>query len=382
MKEVIRYITKRKSFLKGITALTLVMVIFILPSAAGFAAVDVNKEVSLTVKPSGGGDQAENEFSDDISNAHIVLDLYKVADIQPVSGYDTYEFAAIEEYGILSNKSKVSIENKDMDSAEWKALTQEAAANALGTAYGAEAKTPVVEGAAIDSRITGLSAGLYLVIARGSTLGPNEYIKTGKDKAIYTIANSDLYEYRFAPELVALPTKDANDDGVINTANAGEWKYDETIYLKAERDNLRASIKIVKKLDSYETSYKTKDTATFVFHVYDTDTQGKTFDNYYSTVFDKPNNGTGQEILIPDLPAGLKLTVEEVYRGGNYKLTTDDKQQVTVSADKINGVEFTNTYDDTYKGGGSITNKFENDTKNGWQHVEGKDDDGNDHANK
>lgn len=377
MRDMIIFKTKKRLLLKACTVLALAALVFILPPATCLAeTVDVTRQVSLTVKPAGGGEQDKNEFSDDIGNAHIVIDLYKVADAKKVSGYDTYDFSVKELYKGLFEKDDADI--KKMTNEQWRKAGQEAAAIALGTAPEAQAQTPDVKGAGIDTKMSDLGAGLYLVIARGSTISSNEYIKTSEDGRIYTIANSDLYEYRFEPELVALPSKDVNEAGQINTANTGEWIYDAVIYLKAAREPVKSSIRIVKKLDKYET----KDPATFVFHVFDTDTKGKVYDDYFPIVFDEPSEKAGKEILIEDLPAGLKLTVEETYSGGNYAVTTDKSRQVTVEAAQVVRAEFKNTYDDTYKGGGSIANKFSNDTKNGWEWVQGLDDDGNDHARK
>ena len=90
-----------------------------------------------------------------------------------------------------------------------------------------------------------MEAGLYLIIARGSDLTKVEDYKievTQKDEAmgeditrLATIANSHKNTYLFAPQLVSLPTKEADSDGVINTANPGEWVYDLVVNLKPEQ---------------------------------------------------------------------------------------------------------------------------------------------------
>ena len=57
---------------------------------------------------------------------------------------------------------------------------------------------------------------------------------------------------------------------------------------------------------------------------------------------------------------GAKVTVTEIYEGANYKLDKefDAEQTVTLAANEIAQVEFKNTYDDTYHGGGSVKNEF------------------------
>lgn len=225
-----KQLTTRLGFPRVFTALALALAMLILPSARGLAdTIDVTKAVSLTVYPGGGADTEES--ADDIDSADIVIDLYKIADAKEIDGYDTYEFVANEAYGSLSGDGDISINNKNITNDQWRELSQRAAAIALGTASGASARTPEVKGEAIESKLSELSQGLYLVIARGSTISSDEYIKTSDNGNIATIARTSRYEYTFEPELVALPIKDA-EGGVINTANSGDWVYDASIYLK------------------------------------------------------------------------------------------------------------------------------------------------------
>lgn len=366
MKDGYGHKTGRRGLAGVLAALMLAAVMIILPSVGAFAdPVDVSQPVTLTVYPSGGGNT--ETFSDnDINTANIVIDLYKVADARKADGYDTYEFVSNETYGTLFNKSSVSIDNKDITNAQWRQLAQQAAGIALGTAAGRQAQTPAVRGETIGTRIPtanglNLTAGLYLVIARGSDISANEYIKTLEDGSLATIARSATYEYAFEPELVALPTKEAVN-GVINTANPGDWIYNATIYLKAAREVRKSSMEIVKTLDTYET----KDPASFVFRVEGTGPRTQTYSNVFSIVFDEP--GT-KKISIEDLPIGMEMTVTEIYSGNNYKLTSAATKTVTIAAEEVVQATFENDYDDSYHGGGSIENRFtynEGGNNTGW----------------
>ena len=334
-------------------AIALAMVMLILPYAHGTAQgdpIDVTRSCSLTVKPSGGG--GTDEFADDIGNAKIVIDLYKVADAEKMKGYDTYIFTPKKNtdgsedktYGALFNQGLDSITNRKITSEEWRNVGQNAAAIALK-------QTPDYSGQPLNTPIEGLSCGLYLVIARDKS--GQDYVKTLDNGKIATTARSDLYEYYFEPELVAFPTKDPVD-GTINTANEGPWLYDLTISMKAERKHRKGKIRIIKSLDTYES----KDPASFVFQVEGTFKGKQVFSNTETISFTEENLNP-DPIVIDGLWAGTEVTVTEVYSGNDYKVVTDESVTKTVIADEIQGFPFTNEYNDEYKGGGSIVNQFD-----------------------
>ena len=75
------------------------------------------------------------------------------------------------------------------------------------------------------------------------------------------------------------------------------------------------------------------------------------------------NGADTQSIVIEDLPVGALVTVTEVYAGGNYKSADGAVKKTTIIRDELKTeevelaeIKFTNTYNDTYKGGGSVTN--------------------------
>ena len=95
--------------------------------------------------------------------------------------------------------------------------------------------------------------------------------------------------------------------------------------------------------------------ATFVFQIEGTSPDGEVvFSDVRSMIF---NEAGRQEIEINNLPVGTKVVVKEIYAGGNYKISGNDTLKVTIEADDSAAeVNFTNSYDNTFKGGGSVTN--------------------------
>lgn len=207
-----------------------------------------------------------------------------------------------------------------------------------------------------------LSAGLYLVVARGQ--GLQNYITEIKDESgatqIATVAYSQSHIYTFAPELVSLPGKQADASGSVNTANPGEWIYDMSITLKPEQDVRQGSLEIIKTLLSYSAS---AGPAIFVFSVEAVLNGENVYSNVISMDF---TEAMQQSRRIDKIPVGAQVTVTEIYSGACYKLTTDETQTATIPADGIVSVSFTNDYDSSSKKGGGITNRFEYSSDTGW----------------
>lgn len=313
------------------------------PALDGAAeAIDFDKSCSLTVNAAGG------ELAEDAAKADVVIDLYKVADAKPVSGYDTYTYEFLGDYTGLKLAG-------DPDEETWKKLAQEAAQIAL------DGKTPAVNGAPAGEAIPDLGCGLYLIVARGKDVVDYKTEITAEDgsKSIATIAMSGEYIYEFSPSLVSLPGKEADEDGVINTAGPGDWLYDVTVTMKPSRDLRFGSLEIVKTLSSYET----KDPATFVFQVEAVLGGKAVYSNVVSLSFTEPGQ---KSTVIEKLPVGAEVTVTEVYSGAVYRPTSEETRNTVIEADAVASVTFTNTYDDDNRGGGSITNHFEYNSESGW----------------
>lgn len=312
-----------------------VLAVLAAPALNGEAkAVDFNKDCSLKVNP-GSPDLAE-----DLAKAGIMIDLYKVADAAPVAGYDTYTYQMTDAY-----KGIEIPEYPGND--DWKALSQKAAAIALNG-------KPDIEGVPVDQPQTGLKSGLYLVIARGSDVPEEGYVvrTKGEDgsETVTTLARTNEYVYSFLPELVSLPGKEAVD-GNVATSNPGDWIYDMEITLKPEQALRYGSLEIVKQLDTYET----KDPATFVFQV-EAVLGGQTvYSDVVSLTFTEPGQ---KSVLLDRIPVSAQVKVTEVYSGAVYTPTTAAEQNTVIEANRTVQTAFTNDYDDTHKGGGSVTNRF------------------------
>lgn len=327
-------------------------------------AVDFDHDCSVTVSPV----DPENSMAANLDTAGVVIDLYKVADAVPVDGYDTYDFDFLGGYEKLGE-----IYDSNPNNADWRKMAQTAARYALekGT------KVEQGNGVAAKSQIAGLDCGLYLLIARGSDI--DEYTTTVKQEDgaenIATIAHSDRYVYTFLPELIALPSKQAqNADGTTDntTAGNGTWRYDMDVNMKPQQGPRYGSLEIVKTLQSYnyDAASANRQPAEFVFQV-EAVLDGQTV---RSTVVSLSFTEAGQKSAIVDqIPVGAVCTVTEVYSGATYELVTDPVQTSDpIEAVDVKSVEFINDYNETDRGGGSATNHFEYDEDTdewGWERV-------------
>jgi hypothetical protein len=360
---------KWDSIIKPVIAFALAAaVIVVTPVINGAArAVDLDTECGLTViKPQDG------ELKEQLADINLTVDLYKIADAEKINGSDGYGFKLLEPYEALS-LGEISTAQEQVE------LEQAAAAIAIGS------QTPEASGD-VGAKITGLEAGLYLAVTRGSELtdakdyltyvnkvsGDNETIET----SIATVAYSDSAIFTFEPQLVSLPTKGADgESGIINSENTvktsdmGKWNYEITTVLKAGVQPRYGSLKIVKSLLSYEKLENGQtEPATFVFDVEavmlsgnDAGTPVNVYSNVVSVTF---TNAGEQSLLLDDIPIGSTVTVTEVYSGANYVQVSADPDPVVIKADDIASVSFTNDYDGNRHGGGSITNHFEYEAGN------------------
>lgn len=323
-------------------------------------AVELGTACSLTVtvepKEMEGGPQ---EMPD------VVLDLYKVADAVPVEGQDTYSYSTDTESGsIYAGLAFEEAQTRE----DWQELAGQAADITFGSGSGPDLTIETME----QDRLTAanLTAGLYLVIARGRGLDPEAYIvrnaaqAEGEDAAgdkITTVAYSDSYVFAYEPQLVSLPTKEADADGNVMTSNAGEWIYNASAVLKPELSERFAALRIDKELLSFHTGTP----ATFVFTVEATLHGNTVYSNAVSMTFD--GAGSQSELIADKIPVGAEVTVTEAYSGVTYRGTAGSQAVQTLTmnnvgpeeADFSNIVTFQNEYDGTGRNGSAITNHFE-----------------------
>lgn len=344
---------------RGISLTAIALAACMLLSLSGWSvknawAIDLERNCSLTVRPGS---------MEDVEHANVVIDLYRVADPVPVAGYDTYTYHAASPYGEFEERlnGMPSMTNED-----YRALAEDAAKLTLKNDM-TVAKT--VDGARAGGQMEGLKSGLYLVIARGAEI--EDYVTTTVDEDgkehIATVAWSEEWVYTFQPELISLPSKEADGAGSVNTANPGEWIYDLTATLKPSQNVRFGSLEIVKTL----TVYENREPANFVFQVeaYENETKEKTV---YSNVVTITFSEAGQRSIRLEkvIPVGAYVEVTEVYSGAAYELTTEETQSAVISAEEIASVAFTNSYDKSGKGGGAITNHFVYEAENGWSSSE------------
>ena len=188
--------------------------------------------------------------------------------------------------------------------------------NEKKTHFISNANRQTVTGVTVNEKISGLKAGLYLIIPHGSNEAygtGKEYVSTRTDdadvKKQVTLANSAKFTYTFSSELVSLPNKGPDENGVINTANAGPWQYDADVdlTLKFGKEERYGQLEIIKNLKNFEDHNE--------------------------------------------------ATVKEIYSGKVYNVDTD-KTGGPITAEQITQVEFTNEYEEHHNGGGSVTNHF------------------------
>jgi hypothetical protein len=309
------------------------------------AAVDLDAPCTLTVKAGG------EEFSEDLTQADLVLDVYWVAEAAPVAGQDSYGFQMRPLYETLTAPNQ-----EDTDA--WRDLAQEAAVLAL------EGDTPLVaEGLPGQPLDTQLSPGLYLIVAhsQGQEAQTAALTDDQGQEWLVTQVNTQEYTYSFQPELVALPGKAVDEEGAMNTANPGPWLYDQTVTLKPEQTRRFGALEIVKTLQSYDT---TGGGVTFVFSVEAVKDETAVYSDVVAMTF----YGPGQKsVLLENIPVGAEVTVSEVYSGAGYRLVSPETQTAVIALDEISQVTFANDYDNGQNKGHGLVNHFAYDPASGWQ---------------
>lgn len=332
------------------------------PVVSGATSVDIERACSLKIFSEDPEKPEEDKYGEDLASAEVVVDLYYIADTIKTPGYDTYVYQLADQYQEL--KIPMAPTAKD-----WQVLTQQAAEIALDDT---KADTPAKSQVATGSEVS-LKAGLYLVIARGADLISTadykveitqENLEDGESVTrLATIANSAQYQYTFVPQLVSLPTKTAEEDEAINTANPGEWSYDLTIYLKPEQSARFGALEIVKTLSEYESEEGIESPVTCVFEVTGILNGEEVYSEVESITFTK----AGQErVVLNQIPALAEVTVREVYSGAGYELTVPGDRTATIAANEIVSVDFENVYNGQRRGGHGIKNQFVQDENGVW----------------
>lgn len=373
-------LSMKKKWLCLFTALALIVGVCAAAPMSGEAALNLEKtDCSMTIFPENPKKpEGAVSFGDDLNNANILVDIYKVADAVKIPGYDSYTYEYNNKYTEL-NKLLATLGDKKLVASDWQDLAQAAAKDVLGngTDVNPAAGIPKKESVSIKAPKEGMSTGLYLLIARGSGMeNPEDYRVVMKPKSresemygdIATIANSDNYTYIFAPQLISLPMRDGDvrgdnpesengplpglNDGYM-TSDLGSWVYDLNVYLKPVRVMRYGSLEISKKLQTYESeedvllpgeegagqpdagSIGQDEKTTFVFKATwnDPNDGGKQKSKVDSLTFPIIKGGEkiyDWQLYMDGIPIGTEVTVEEIYSGASYEIVGSKTQKVTI----------------------------------------------------
>ncbi len=336
----------KKGYLLALTALLLLPCLNLIQVQAA-KEIDLNRESSLTVSVEVGGAVGSNDaYLEDFNRMSIPVSVYRVADVDITGQKFTPEDAFSE-----MDFDKINGDPASSAARDWQELAGQAKeiltaasvpAAASVTISGTQDGTGTAKG-----EITGLTPGLYLVVPKES----------------YNPDYSVLYT--FTPYLTALPSSSY----AVTGEGSDEWDYDTTIGLKPDADQQFGTLNITKTLENYNEALGK---ATFVFHIVGTDQTGEVqFDEVESMTYSSAGSKT---LTVEKIPAGLSVTVTEVYSGASYTVTGSGEETVQISSDAAvdagiaqeASVVFVNRYNGGNRGGYGVTNRFESDGNGGW----------------
>ena len=277
-----------------------------------------------------------------LTASQVTVHLYKVADIDASGRYTAFGF-----FGSLDPALNFSDEviNSETSASTWNEMALQAA-EAVRNAKDKEdwnnlpADAKVEYSAETENRkavFDGLGVGLYLVVA---------------DKV-----ETDNYEYTFAPYLVSLPDNPYSRE---ESEENDDWQYDVTMGLKVEQTPRYGTLEIVKARTSINGMPVTASTCVFEINI---ETPKEETEQRIAAVDFTGTAGAGST-QVGKIPAGSKVTVEEIYAGAGYKQESGpEPAEVIIIADgeedELVKVNFTNATDNTTTGGYGIINTFE-----------------------
>lgn len=272
----------------------------------------------------------------DFEGMTVPVNVYKVADVNVSAEFTSTAGFADLDFNVVMDK--------ETNAATWEDLAKRAVeklGNVDSTATG-----NIVNGS--PAVISGLGVGMYLIV-------PQETF------------NSDYTrKYVFTPYLTALPSNDYTQTGT----GSDEWQYDRTIYLKGEAQPQFGKLTINKTLSNYN---ETLGLTTSVFEIVGKDAQGNVV---YTNVASITHDGAGTEsVTIENIPAGITVTVTEVYAGASYEIDGENViKNATIVSDEAVGtrnaeasVAFTNKYNGGNDSGYGLMNEFKVGDDGAWE---------------
>lgn len=317
-----------------------------LKRARAAEGIDTGRMCSLTVSVEVSAAGAENEtYREDLEQMSIPVAVYRVADVD-MTGLrymPTDVFAELDFGKIETDSGHVTAADWEEWSAQAEAVRQEKKPEADRTAVIEKAGTG---GGYAQAVIGELTPGLYLVVPEAS-YNPE-----------YTA------RYTFLPYLAALPGSVYAWTG----EGSDEWIYDVVIGLKPEAEPLFGRLHITKNLRNYNAALGP---ATFVFHIAGVDENGTVrYEEVESMTYTEAGSRT---ITLEGIPAGLAVTVTEVYSGASYRVEGSGVEVTEIRSEEAAGagaeeaaVSFENDYDGGNRGGYGVTNHFASDGAGGW----------------
>lgn len=302
--------------------------------------IDLNKkDCSITISANNSVVEGET------AGVTIPVRLYQVAEVDTAGRFTSLK-------GFPDVNEPDSNQDGTITAEEWKVLAD-------------KVKNALPENAAPDGE-----AQLVMEPAAGGSASARPVTIEGLAVGMYLVAPGEVYnndysvQYTFEPYLTALPSSEYT----LNGAGSDDWDYETEIGLKAEAVPQTGSLRIVKNLETYNVSLGP---VTCVFQVEGTDRTGNLYSNVTSAVLD----GQTGEAVLENIPAGMEVTVTEVYAGASYQLTdADGKTAVIVSEEGIRqgvndgaaaSVSFTNNYDGGNRSGNGVVNHFDRG-EDGW----------------
>lgn len=321
--------------LAGAAALVIAAAGLKLPSIYAADAIETDRACSLSLSVADTG-----SFAAELAETKLDVKLYRVASVALTGKYSSTEaFASLK------------IESLPSGAEDWENVAMAAAELVQG---GPKDNADEKEEVGSEKKV---AADYEFSITNG--IGKADNLATGMYLVMVDQANTDLHEYSFKPYLIALPDNlyyqsgDARDD---------YWQYDAEGGLKPEQNPRYGGLRIRKTLTDYNESLRE---TTFVFQIEGVDEEGKTV---YSNAVSTTHNAAGtKEAVIDKIPAGARVTVTEVYSGASYEPVTSPEGTVTIVADEVMSLDFTNTYSGKIIPGHGVTNRFDYDGDEGWK---------------
>ena len=346
-------------------ALMALLIVFAVPGCRPDPAwgVELDQPLHVTLIP------GIQDYLADLQTANVVADIYKVADLVPMDGIDSFTFSNTERFGDIDLSR---IQTKE----DWLQVTDDAFDLAKKDSEEPDLTIP-------PNQELFINPGVYLFVARSEDLKTaKQYIDTITDdkgvKTEVTVAQTEQYRYLYAPQIVVLPYRESPEDDVLSTASRTDWDYYPHVKMKPNRE-YRAGDLIIKK-NLLDLGFGQP--GTFIFKIEATidvkNEDGKIEKKpvYSDVVCMQFNIAEDQTVEIKGkIAINADVEVTEVYSGANYE-ASNARATAKIKVNEPAVVEFENSSNGRFIKNDSKINIFEyvaNDSVVGWDHVNRKD---------